>query len=314
MSRTVIVVDAACDLPAQFILEHDILVLPFNIETEKELISDHRDEMALPSLYTQHLTSKSQGYANSSPLSGDALKDFFIEKVVTNYDKAIFLTIAASRSAVQREINSAWFDISTKCSELRRELGLVGRFYLSVVDTANIGPGQAVLAFMAAKLLQNGATASEIVSQVTSLRGNVFTYGIPNDLLYLYTRAKIKKENSISWGKYMIGNVLNLRPIIQFNDGDSSSSVKVNSTEKGLMKIVNHIEQLLKEGLMVPVVCVSYSGEIAEIEQMTHYTRLRMMLREAGVNLFLVPMSLTVAVNFGAKALAISFAAKKSVL
>lgn len=314
MSRTVIVVDAACDLPAQFILEHDILVLPFNIETENEVISDYRDEQALPSLYVEHLVSKSKSYANSSPLSGDSLKDFFIEKVVTKYDKAIFLTIAASRSAVQKEVNSAWFDISTKCSELRRELGLAGRFYLSVVDTANIGPGQAVLAFMAAKLLQQGASASEIVSQVTSLRRSVFTYGIPSDLLYLYTRAKVKKENSISWGKYMIGNVLNLRPIIQFNDGNSSSSVKVNSTEKGLKKIVDHVEKLLKDGLLIPVVCVSYSGDIEEIERMAHYTRLRMMLREAGVTLFLVPMSLTVAVNFGAKALAISFAAKNSEL
>ena len=81
MSRTVIVVDAACDLPAQFILEHDILVLPFNIETENEVISDYRDEQALPSLYVEHLVSKSKSYANSSPLSGDSLKDFFIEKV-----------------------------------------------------------------------------------------------------------------------------------------------------------------------------------------------------------------------------------------
>lgn len=314
MNKIAIIVDAACDLPLSFIIANNILIVSFHIRTEQGFVRDDRNEAALPSLYRTHLVSKSEGYAQSMPLKADELESFFLNKVVTQYDEAIFLTIAASRSNLNQHIDKAWFNISTKCFKLRRDLGLRGGFQLRLVDTTQIGPGQAVLAYYANALLKQGLTTADIVQRLLDLRQNIFGYGVPNDLLYLYTRAKAKNEDSITWTKYFVGSMLSLRPIIRFNYGESQVTGRVGSIQKGLKKITTHLEDLLISGLKVPVVCMSYSGALADMSDLTEYAELKSLTDAANVLLMLVPMSLTVAVNFGGNALLIAFAAHHSEL
>ncbi|MGT2493233.1 hypothetical protein ACU4GD_28890 [Cupriavidus basilensis] len=68
MQETVILADAACDMPRALMAELGVQTVPFRIRAGDRFVADVRDEPALPSLYEQYLVGKQDHYAESVPL------------------------------------------------------------------------------------------------------------------------------------------------------------------------------------------------------------------------------------------------------
>lgn len=304
-----LVVDAACDLPDQVIGQHGIRVLPFRIRTGQTYMQEARDEARILRSYRAHLISRSEAYAESQPMQSIEIEQFFRNQVITRCDKALFLTIASQRSRLYEQAESAWFNIVTQGYDVRKEAGLAGAFDLKIFDTGAIGPGQAVLARAALMLLQEGLSLHEVILRLERLRKRTFSFCLPSDLQYLYTRAKAKNENSISWGRYFLGTALNLKPILCFHNGQSQAPVKVRSFDAGVVRLFKHVIEQIHRGLLVPYVSIAYSGLLTDVTQHPVYEELRGAAALRGVEVSLVPMSLTVAVNLGAGALTVAFVA-----
>ncbi|MGT2493232.1 hypothetical protein ACU4GD_28885 [Cupriavidus basilensis] len=49
---------------------------------------------------------------------------------------------------------------------------------------------------------------------------------VPDELLYMYTRARQKGENSITWGRHMLGSAFNIRPIVHMHRGQTEPVAK----------------------------------------------------------------------------------------
>ncbi len=314
MKKIAIVVDAGCNLPSDFISKYDIIVVPFHISTQHGYLIDDQNPQTIDAMYERHLRDKSDDYAKSIPLLSDELESFFLEKVVLQYDQAIFLTLASSRSLMNKNITDAWFGISTKCFKLRRDNGIKAGFELEIVDSASLGPGQGLLAYSAALLRENNYSLLDLKSKLMNLRRSIFIYGIPDDLLYMYTRAKQKNENSITWGKYTLAAMLNLKPIIKFNFGDSVAISRAHGIDKGIAKILEHLTQKVDSGLYIKAVVISYSGELNKIKLLATYDQFLDYAKQRNVDVLLCKMSLTIAINLGENAFMAAFAAESSQL
>jgi fatty acid-binding protein DegV len=70
-SRTCIAVDSTCDLPAKFIQQHNIEVLPIYINYDGGQAMDYRDPQTMLNFYKNH-SKKQFGLAQSDPLSASA--------------------------------------------------------------------------------------------------------------------------------------------------------------------------------------------------------------------------------------------------
>jgi DegV family protein with EDD domain len=312
MNKIAIIVDAGCNLPSEFIDKYDIIVVPFHIATQHGYLIDDQNPQAIDALYERHLRNKSDDYAKSIPLFTDELETFFLEKIVLKYDQAIFLTLASSRSELNKNISDAWFGISTKCFKLRRDNGLRSGFELEIIDTATLGPGQGLLAYTAALLRENNYTLLDLKSKLMNLRRSVFIYGIPDDLLYMYTRAKAKNENSITWGKYTLATMLSLKPIIKFNFGESVAISRAKGLDKGVAKILEHVTEKIEHGLFIKMVVLSFSGDLNKIKSLIEYNRFLDFARQRQVDVMICKMSLTIAINLGENAFMAAFAAESS--
>ena len=309
MQETVILADAACDMPRALMAELGVQTVPFRIRAGDRFVADVRDEPALPSLYEQYLVGKQDHYAESVPLLEREIEDHMLRHVVTSCDRALLLTIASTRSKLYAHATGAVVGTVAKSFKLRKDAGRTGLFELTVIDTGAIGPGQALIVREAARMLNGGASAQAVVEAVESrLRDAAHMFLVPDELLYMYTRARQKGENSITWGRYMLGSAFNIRPIVHMHRGQTEPVAKARGADEGMRRVMAHAEHCIRSGrLLSPAVALSYAGPPEAICGLPAFQSLARTAQRHDVELMLAPMSLTVALNVGAKAFGMSY-------
>jgi hypothetical protein len=75
--------------------------------------------------------------------------------------------------------------------------------------------------------------------------------------------------------------------------------------------LFGHAVAAVKRGLLMPAVCVSYGGDLAELAALPGYSALVDACNEAGVALHQSVMSITGMVNIGTGAVTLGYAAAK---
>jgi fatty acid-binding protein DegV len=309
MQETAILADAACDMPRSVMAELKVHTIPFRIRAGERFVADTRDEDALPTLYQQYLVGRQDHYAESIPLLERELEEHLLRNVVAHCDRAILFTIASTRSKLYANATGAVIGTVARSVRLRKEAGRTGLFELTVVDTGAIGPGQALIVREAARMAAAGASPQAVREAVeTRLRDAAHMFLVPDELLYMYTRARQKGEDSITWGRYMLGSAFNIRPVVRMHRGHTDAIARARGSEEGARRVLQHAEQCLRGGdLMVPAISVCYAGPLDAVRAMPAFQSLERTARSQGVELMLAPMSLTVALNVGARAFGLSY-------
>ncbi|KWW36035.1 DegV family protein [Cupriavidus metallidurans] len=309
MQETAILADAACDMPRAMMDALGVRTIPFRIRAGDRFVVDTRDEAELPNLYQKYLVGKQDHYAESIPLLERELEDHLLKNVVAGCDRAILLTIASSRSKLYSNATGAVVGTVARSFKLRKDAGRSGLFDLTVIDTGAIGPGQALIVREAARMLADGASAASVVDAVENrMRDAAHMFLIPDELLYMYTRAKLKGENSITWSRYMLGSAFNIRPVIHMHRGVTQAIAKARGNEEGVRRLLSHVEACIRaDSLLTPAVAACYAGDIDEVEALPAWQSLKHIAASRNVELMLAPMSLTVALNVGAGAFGLSY-------
>jgi DegV family protein with EDD domain len=312
MTSIAIIVDAACDLPASFIQQNNVFILPFNIFTKSACLKDDALPETKLRLYKSLIHNKTIDFAKTDVLPSHEIEQFFFENIVFNFDSALFITVAASRSEMFQTMQSAWNTMSVKCFQERRIRDLSGNFNLHIVDSGTMGPGQGLLTYAAVAALNKTSDVNEVLRFLKAISSTIFTYGVASDLLYVYTRAKAKNEHSITWGKYALATSLGLKPVLRFHLGNSTTCGRGRGFDGALLKVIEHLKLKLEQGLRINLVNVSYSGKLEDIESSSIYLALVGYAKNCGVEVMLSLMSVTLAVNIGENAIMVAFATESS--
>jgi len=309
--NTCIAVDACCDLPDDFIREHNIRVLPIYLKFGFETHMDNRDPAKSIDFYRKGMLEKSFD-AETTPFSADEMSSILEQELVTQYDKVLAITIMNSRSKVFENIRDAVWVSQPKFKALREASGLDRRFRIQVTDSNNLFTGQALLAFEAARMLKDeNASIESVTGRLESLKDQVYTYMIPQDLFHLKNRAGNRgqqSDTSLNWLTYSVGKTLNIKPIVLGNRGETKPVDKSIGYSSGLEKIFGKAIAAIEEGLAVNAICMSYSGELSEIQKEKSYLRFIDFAKDQGVRTLLSMMSTTAAINVGPGCFSLSFA------
>jgi fatty acid-binding protein DegV len=133
---------------------------------------------------------------------------------------------------------------------------------------------------------------------------------LPRDLYYLRARAKKKGDRSVGLFGVAIGSALDIKPLLRGFQGETGPVGKVRGFEPGARALFADATERVQSGLLVPVVCVSYGGNLRELEALPGYDTLKATCAERGVELLESPMSITGMVNVGQGALTVAFASE----
>lgn len=307
--RIGIVVDSACDLPADFIEQHNIVVLPITVRIGEAVLADHRDEEATLEFLRAHVAERGHE-AETTPFSVNQIRDLFLQRLVMDYDHVFCLTISKLRSQIHDNAMQASFAILNDYKPIRQAAGHSSPFALRVIDTLNLFAGQGITAIEAVRLREANESVATIRTRLESLAENTYGYMIPRDLYYLRARARSKGDRSVGLIGAALGSALDIKPVLRAYRGVTEPVAKLKGFEPSAQKLFEFTGKQVRAGLLTPVVNIGYGGELSELRALPGYTQLRQICSEHGVQVTESVMSLTGMVNVGKGALGVGFAAQ----
>jgi len=303
-----IVVDSACDLPAEFFAEHDIGILPISIRIGEETLVDNRDPALIARYLAENLGARGAA-AETEPYTVEQVRDVFLERLVIDYDCVFCLTITSTRSPIFEHARKASFAILNSYQAVRRAAGIDGPFLMRVIDGQTLFAGQGVAVYEATQLIAANASVGAMRERLEFIAQNSYGYMLPRDLYYLRARAQKKGDRSVGLLSVALGSALDIKPILRGWRGETGPVGKVRGFDAGAKTLFAYAQTRVRAGLLVPVLCVSYGGDLAELAALPGYTALKETCAEHGIQVLESPMSVTGMVNVGVGAVTLGFAA-----
>lgn len=306
--RIGIVIDATCDLPRQFIDDHQITVMPITVKIDEHTFVDVHDPAAMENYYLGDVSKRGHS-AETAALSVDEIRDLFLGKLVLDYDAVFCLTVTSTRSPIFVNATQASFAILGSYRPIRQAAGNESPFLMRVVDTRSLFAGQGVTAVEATRLIAADASVGQIRERLVDVASHTYAYVVPRDLNYLRARTRRKGDRSVGFLTAKLGTALDIKPILRGFQGETEPVAKARGFENGAEMLFGHAVAAIQRGLLVPALCLSYGGNLAELEALPGYQSLTEACVAAGVALHASVMSITGMVNLGTGAISLGYAA-----
>ena len=308
--RFAVTIDAACDLPYEFLLQHNITVMPITVRVDGEVFMDDRSPAEIKRFIDRKLGHRNHT-AETAPCSVEEVERLFLGKLVLEHDCVFCLTITATRSPINENVHRASFRILMGYREARSAAGMTGPYMMRIVDTRNIFAGAAPAVYEATRLIAKGQSPAAIRSRLGYVADNSYGYMLPRDLYYLRARAKKKNDRSVGLVSAVLGSAMDIKPILRCYQGETGPVGKVRGFEAGAKALLGYTVGQVRAGLLVPVVCLSYGGDLTTLPRLPGYAELHDACAATGVALLEAPMSITGMVNVGEGALTVGFATRQ---
>jgi DegV family protein with EDD domain len=250
-----IMVDSTCDLSYEFIEKYDIKVLPLRVSIEDR---DYLDKKTIQVEDVYSAMRKGIVPKTSQPNPKD-IYDFFSEYCTSNKD-FIYLSFSSLLSGTYQLSQSILQEFKNKYP----------RINMKVIDSKGGSAATGLIALQAAKLCEEKEqTFDTIVKKVQELVTHVEHVFTIADLNWLIKGGRIGKAQGV------IGNMLDIKPILQVNNGAMEVIKKVRGKKKALNTVVDILEERAKN-FMDQVIGVSHADDLETAEELIEIIKRRL--------------------------------------
>ena len=191
--KIAVLTDSGCDVPQNFREKYNIFMLPLRVMYPEK---DYDDGVNIdPMMVYRRFPDE---YPSTSTPSLAEVQDMFDRIRAEGYEKIIAVTISSGLSGTFNTIRLA--------AEQQDEMEIY------VFDTKNISVASGIWAIWAAVKLENGWTFEEVIA---GLKNKIYDSKV---MFYMDTLKYLKKGGRIGKVTSVVGEVLNLKPIISCNE------------------------------------------------------------------------------------------------
>lgn len=216
-----IMADKSADIPLEFVKEHDLKILPFYINIgDESILADA--EYGAEEFYNLLKTAKEN--PKTSQCTPDFVEDMFRE-LGGGGEPVVYVSIPANASGA-----------FTTANMMAEKLIEEENMDITIIDSKTFSLGIGVPVMEAVLMAENGATKEEIVSFLTETFERDSVYFVVDDLGYLKKGGRIKASTAV------IGEILDIKPVLMNNDGMVEVYQKVRGGKKALAKLVEEAE------------------------------------------------------------------------
>jgi DegV family protein with EDD domain len=305
--RVGVVIDSACDLPAVYLKEQNIEVLPINLQLGEESLLDVRDPTATIDFYSRYATKRLA--AQTSPPTTEQIISTLSERAASDFNRLLIVTISSTRSKIFDHVTNAQLPILNRVRQKRKLDQVKGSFHLRIHDSKTLFTGQAVLVHEMIRLLrEEKLDFDELCRQADRLSDSIHAFLIPRDLYYVRKRASQKGENSVSWLRYKAGTLLDIKPIIRAHQGNTETMMTARGFDMAIEKLLQIAITAIDKGLKIKVIALSYAGDPEEISNHTQIRKFSDYAHSKGIEVMTSVMSTTAGVHVGPGALSLAYA------
>ncbi|MED0963666.1 DegV family protein [Bacillus paramycoides] len=222
-----IITDSAADLPEELLQAYDIDLIPLRVYDEAE--TEYLDGVTLKSVTLLQKMREGAAYRTSLP-SLETFQEKFVSYAKEG-NPCIYLAFSSELSGTYQSS----VVIKEEVKETYAELDL------EIIDTKCASLGQGLVVLEAAKMAKEGASKEEILKRVAFLMEHMEHIFTVADLQYLVRGGRLSKVAGF------IGGLLNIKPILNVEEGKLVPLEKVRGKKKVLSRIVDIMEERGKD-------------------------------------------------------------------
>ena len=314
-ARILLVVDAGCDMPSNWLAKHNVAVVPVDVARDAEQVRDHGDELDRMQ-FADRLVGQKEARPTRleiSPSRPVQIRDYLQTWMTPTIDFVVQITFSATRSSVYLSSLAASQSLVLIHNKVRRSLGSSGPLKAWVIDSFTGLAGMGVLIAHAVRLRDSGTPAGNIATVLEDFRKQVRTLIVPDDIGYLYRalNAKSASGEGLSRWKYWWAKLLDLRPVLIAERGSGGMLTRVKSFDGACECALSIATRHVALGLSTPTVCVSVAGDDEALRALPSFGLLSAECKRHRTELVLTPMSMMGVVKLGPRALSVAFASER---
>ena len=233
--------DSTGDLKKEYREQRGIWFVPLTFTLEKNgQIEEGLDNFTTEEEYVEFFKKVENGaFPRTAKLNYEAHVEHFTKMAEAGVKEVLHFMISSGLANTIAITRQAAADVKTKYPD----------FNVYAVDPLTATIGQGMLATLAADCRDKGMTAQATYDYLMETRQRIQHCIIPNDLFYL------KKGGRVSAVSAAVGTVLNIKPMITF---DEEGKLKVVEKNKGMKKafarILQHMEKAPMDELKLAVI------------------------------------------------------------
>jgi fatty acid-binding protein DegV len=309
VARTLIVVDAACELPQAWLDHHGVAIMPRIIELGAGRMLETRDNKAAAQ-FNHYVSRGGASIKQSMALASIATRDELQRHMRPSTDAVLQICPSARRGKFYMNALAATQSLVLIHNKVRRSMGNRAPLTAWVIDSMNGLGGLGVMVACAVALRERGSLAANIAVSLNAFRGTVHTLVAPHDVTFAArASADLDGAGVPSW-KVMLSGLFNIQPVIHVNADIARSIARPRGHANAMGYALRRVTEMARLGLGVPFISVSYSGDVNDVEALAEYVVLREFCSRNKIVLSLAPMSMSGALMFGPRTLSVSFASQ----
>ena len=207
MTKVKLITDSGADLPYSFLQEQNIDLLPLQVELDGE---EYDDVISIDSkkIFDAMRNGKTPKTSQASPTK---INIAFSSQLSGTYQTACM---------IREQVLEEYPDLD-----------------LTIIDTKAASLGQGLIVFHAAKLASSGATKEKIIQETEFYCSHMEHLFTVDDLEYLRRGGRVSRASAF------VGGLLNIKPLLNVEDGKLIPIEKI----RGKKKVLNRILELMEE-------------------------------------------------------------------
>ena len=218
-----VVTDSAAYLPASFLTEHTLDVVPMTVELNGKRYREGVD------IEHEEFLNKLQASNAVPKLIPPSVKEWaqLYQKLVREYPYILVLVHSSP-------LSDAFVNARAAVNQV------FGRARFWVVDTQTVNFGQGVLVQHAIEAIEEGLGPAEVVRKVRSMIPHIYAQFLVDRLDYLERHKRVGPAQAI------LGTMLGIKPLLTMEDGELIPIEKVLEWEVGIEKLHDFVAEFLR--------------------------------------------------------------------
>lgn len=223
MREYIITTESNNDMPADFLSENGIIVIPHYYSVEDEVYGGDK-QISIHEFYDDMRAKKKVGTMASNPA---VIRDTFTKAAEEGKD-VLHISFSSGLSGGYNNVVMGAKEVMEEHPEMT----------IKVVDTLSVTLGEGVLLKAAVDARKQGKNIEEAAAFVEAMVPHMVVLFTVEDLNYLYRGGRLKKSTTV------VGTIANIKPILHVDDEGKLVSL---ANTRGRKKSINMLIQYMKE-------------------------------------------------------------------
>ncbi|MBN3554201.1 DegV family protein [Fictibacillus nanhaiensis] len=244
MSKVAVITDSTSYIPEHIRNEKNIVMISLNVVFDKET---YKEEAEIKADDFYDMVGKEGALPKTSqPAIGELVE--LLEELSQNYDEAVMITLSSGISGTYQSAVAAG--------------EMVEGIKLHVFDSEISCSPQAFYVLKAAELANEGSNGYDIMNHLLQMKNNgIPAYFMVDDLNHLHRGGRLNTA------QLFVGNLLQIKPILHFEDKKIVPFEKVRTKKKALKRIFDIMDENVKpdDKVKISVIHAKREDEAVEI-------------------------------------------------